>query len=94
MAAVPAVPPVPVPPIVALFPGETVATPLILINGADDIKMYHKAIVGLTVQYDLKPRGLKFFLLAVKQRATLYSWEGVLNIPDLAGNIRPFIQKY
>jgi hypothetical protein len=85
---------VPPPILVALFPGETVATPLNLIDDANDIKMYHKAIVGITELYDLKPRGLKNFLLAVKQRARLYNWDAILNVPDAFGHMRPFIQQY
>jgi hypothetical protein len=83
---------VPPPVLVALFPGETVATPLNRIDNADDIKMYHKAIVGITVPYDLKPRGLKSLLLAVKQRSKLFNWDAVLDVPDAFGHNRPFIQ--
>jgi hypothetical protein len=82
------------PPPVALFPGETIATPLNLVNDDRDIKMYHRAIVGLTKPYDLKPKGLKNFLLAVKERSRLYNWATILDVPDALGNIRPLLEQY
>jgi hypothetical protein len=82
------------PPLVALFPGETVAAPLNLINDDRDIKMYHRAIVGITKPYDMKPKGLKNFLLAVKERSRLYNWGTILDVPDALGNTRSLLEQY
>jgi hypothetical protein len=82
------------PPIVSLFPGEATATPFNLSNDDRDIKLYHRAIIGVVKPYDLKPKGLKNFLSAVKERSGLYNWTTILEVPDALGNIQSLLEQY
>jgi hypothetical protein len=56
--------------------------------------MYHRAIIGLAKPYDLKPKGLKNVVLAVKERSRLYNWTTILENPDALGNIRSLLEQY
>jgi hypothetical protein len=51
----------------------------------DDIKFYQKAIEGLdkSERFDLSPTKLKSFLDNICQKAEVYGWNGVLDVPTI-----------
>jgi hypothetical protein len=72
-------PPPPAP--FALWPGMANADPLDFTK-PNDLKTFNKAITPLQTEYDLKPENLKVFLECVKERARIYHWHEILQIPD------------
>jgi hypothetical protein len=75
-----------VPPAAAIFinPGDQ-GVNVLDFTRADDIKFYQKAIKGLdeSERFDLSPTKLKSFLDNVRQKAEVYGWNGVLNVPTI-----------
>jgi hypothetical protein len=69
----------------AINPGD-LAIAALDFNNAEDNKFYQKAIKGMdeSERYDLTPIKLKSFLDNVRQRAVIYGWNDVLNVPTLA----------
>jgi hypothetical protein len=65
----------------ALWPGMANANPLDF-NNPSDLKTFNKAIAPLQTQFDLKSENLKVFLECVKERARIYHWHDILQIPD------------
>jgi hypothetical protein len=51
-------------------------------NLSSDLKFFNKATESLSTKFDLKSGNIKVFLECVKERARIYNWKEVLEIPD------------
>jgi hypothetical protein len=71
----------------SLHPGDNAGRVLDYAT-ADDSKFYHRATKGLEVdsKFDLSMENLRLFLDNVSERAQVYGWNKVLNVPTAGAN--------
>lgn len=77
----------------ALVPGMNNQQPLDF-NKGEDTKFFNKAITAAEDKFDLKEDNLRSFLDVVQERARIYNWADVINIPDINGVDRNLITNY
>jgi hypothetical protein len=79
----------------ALYPGAASNDPL---NFAvdKDVKIFNKAIQGLESKFDLKLENLTVFLESVQDRASIYNWKHILEVPKAGApaTLQNIIDKY
>lgn len=80
-------------PVFALAPGLANAN-FLNFDNANDVKLFNKGIQPIDPKFDLKEGNLQAFLQSVADRARLYNWSGILNIPDTAGVNRNLLTDY
>jgi hypothetical protein len=80
-------------PVFALAPGLANAN---FLNFADsnDVKLFNKGIQPTDVKFDLKEGNLQSFLQAVSDRARLYNWSSILEVPDSTQVNRNLVTHY
>ena len=82
----------------ALTPGR--GNPVEVLNYMQSaaVKLFNKATAKLEPDFDMKPKGLKYFLFTLQNRASTYGWEDILMIPGDAAlphiNLRSLTREY
>jgi hypothetical protein len=77
----------------ARFPGAASAGALDF-SKSESIKLFNKATAPVEPKYDLDEGKLRIFVDQVRQRAKIYNWEGILQVPDSNGTPQNIITHY
>ena len=67
----------------ALYPGRATERPIGFHQEIKDIKIFNKAISGTETKFDLKSENLTVFLGKVNERARIYNWDTILQVPTV-----------
>jgi hypothetical protein len=80
-------------PVFALYAAHANANVLNYTN-AQKIKLYNKAIEGLTIKFKAQNENLYIFLESVKVRVQSNNWGKLIVVPDTEGIVQNLIERY